>query len=177
MAEFEGDARPIQRAVRAIVRDMDGELMAAPRTLKAQIDEGSSTFWRMAQLVLLLGCVAVLLAVVGIYGVVSFAVTQRTREFGIRMALGATKTDIVRSVLGSGLRRIIAGLAVGLVLALACSEVLAQIVKDRQLALDTRDPITYIVVSLLLISAALAAMLRPAFRAAGSDAAQALRHD
>lgn len=177
MARFEGDARPIQRAVRSIVRNMDGELMAAPRTLQSVIDDGSSTFWRMAQLVLLLGCVAVLLAVLGIYGVVSFAVSQRTREFGIRMALGATKTDIVRSVLRSGVRPIIAGLAVGLMLALASSGALAQVVKDTQLALDTRDPITYIVVSLLLISAALAAMLRPAFRAAGSDAAQALRHD
>ena len=177
MARFEGDAGPIQRAIRSIVRDMDGELMAAARTLKSTIDERSSMFWRMAQLVLLLGCVAVLLAVVGIYGVVSFAVSQRTREFGIRMALGATKTDIVRSVLRSGVRPIIAGLAVGLILALAGSGALAQIVRDTQMAFDTRDPITYIVVSLLLISAALTAMLRPAFRAAGSDAAQVLRHD
>ena len=177
MARFEGDTRPIQRAVRSTVRNMDGELMAAPRTLQSVIDDGSSTFWRMAQLVLLLGCVAVLLAVVGIYGVVSFAVSQRTREFGIRMALGATKTDIVRSVLSSGVRPIIAGLGTGLMLALASSGTLAQVVKDTQLALDTRDPITYIVVSLLLISAALAAMLRPAFRAAGSDVAQSLRHD
>lgn len=177
MARFEGAARPIQRAVRRIVRDMDGELMAAPRTLQSVIDDGSSTFWRMAQLVLLLGCVAVLLAVVGIYGVVSFAVSQRTREFGIRMALGATKTDIVRSVLRSGVRPIVAGLAVGLVLALAASGALAQVVKDTQMALNTRDPITYIAVLLLLILAALAAMVRPALRAADSDAAQALRND
>ena len=177
MARFEGDARSIQRAVRSIIRDMDGQLMAAPRTLKSEIEDQAATFWRMAQLVLLLGCVAGLLAVVGIYGVVSFAVSQRTREFGIRMALGATKIDIVRSVLRSGARPIIAGLVVGIVLALAGSGALAQMVKDTQMAFDTRDPITYIAVSLLLILAALAAMLRPAFRAADSDAAQALRHD
>jgi hypothetical protein len=95
----------------------------------------------------------------------------------VKVELSSAIAALHGRVLGSGLRRIIAGLAVGLVLALACSEVLDQIVKDTQLALDTRDPITYIVVSLVLISAALAAMLRPAFRAGGSDAAQALRHD
>jgi len=80
-------------------------------------------------------------------------VAARRWEVAIRLSLGASRTGLLSS------------------------EALAQIVKDTQLALDTRDPITYAVVSLLLISAALAAMLRPAFRAAGSDAAQALRHD
>jgi ABC-type antimicrobial peptide transport system permease subunit len=166
MARFDGDAGTVKRAIRDILRSVGGELIAAPKTLQSEIDDRSAAFWRMAQLVLLLGCAAVLLAVIGIYGVVSFVVSQRTREFGIRVALGATKTDLVRSVLRPSVKPVIVGVAVGLGLALAGSGALARLVQDAQLGLDTRDPITYIAATSILIFAALAAMLRPAFRAA-----------
>ena len=175
MARFVGDALPIELAVRAAIRDMDREMMPTPLTLQGMIDNTAALFWKVAEMVLFLGAVAIVLAVVGIYGVVAFAVSRRTREMGIRIALGATRTDIVRSVLASSMRPIVLGLAAGLLLALAGSSVLSQALRQTPFALNVRDPVAYLAVSVLLASTAIAAMLGPARRAAKSDPAQALR--
>jgi len=145
-------ARPIQRAIRSIVRDMDGKLMAAPRTLQSDDRRAVPHVLEDGQLVLLLGCVAVL-QLRRIYGVVSFAVSQRTRESESAWRWARRKL-YCSFVLRSGVRPIIAGLAVGGYSA-GGSGALAEIVKDTQMAFDTRDPITYIVVSLLFDTAAL----------------------
>jgi ABC-type antimicrobial peptide transport system permease subunit len=136
------------------------------------VDDIVSRFWILIQLVLILGILAVLLAVVGIYGVVAFAVSRRTRELGIRVALGATHRDIIRFVLTSGMRPVFGGLLAGIALSVGASVVLSRVL----FGVHTWDPIVYLVVSMLLVTSALAAMCGPALRAAHADPMHALRH-
>lgn len=173
LVRFQGDAGAIQRAFANTIQDLDRESIGVPRTLRSMVDDMVSRFWVLIQLVLTLGILAVLLAVVGIYGVVVFAVSRRTQELGIRMALGATRRDIIRFVLTSGMRTVFGGLVAGLVLSLGGSLVLSRVLFGVQ----SWDPAVYSAVSLLLLASALAAMFGPALRAARSDPMLALRHD
>lgn len=175
LARYAGTSAGAEMAVRTLMREMDRELLPVPRTLQETIDNFAALFWRMAVVALSLGVLAVILAVVGIYGVVAFAVTRRTREMGIRMALGASRLSIIRSVILSAARPIVLGLAVGLALSVAGGAVLGQALRQMPFALDVRDPVAYGAVSLLLLFTALAAILGPAWRASRSDPARALR--
>ena len=103
--------------------------------------------------------------------------SRRTREFGIRMALGATTADIMSFVFLTGARSIVGGLVAGLLLALALSRVVAQLMTRAPFAVKTGDPIALAAVSALLVSAAVAAMFGPALRAARSDPMNVLRHE
>jgi hypothetical protein len=177
MVRFAGDAQPIERAVRDVIRGMDPEQFGVPRTLRWEIERQASKFWFLVELLLVLGGTAILLAVAGIYGVAAFAVNRRIKEFGIRMALGATKGDIFQFVLTSGLRPIVAGLIAGMLMTLTLSFAISRVLALLPGELALRDPIIYAVVAPMLGAAAIAAMFSPAFRAAGSDLAQSLRHD
>jgi putative ABC transport system permease protein len=115
--------------------------------------------------------IAVVLAIVGLYGVLAYAVAQQTREIGIRMALGAESSRLVRDVLGHGLRLMLVGVAAGLVLALALTRYLASLLFDVKPA----DPLTFIGVCAVLISAGLLASWLPARRAAAVDPMLSLR--
>ena len=114
---------------------------------------------------------ALLLAVVGIYGVVSYSVTQRTRELGVRMALGAAAADTLRLVLGRSMRLVAAGTACGLVASLAVTRVMSGLLYD----VSPLDPVVFVGVSLLLAGAGLVASLVPARRATRVDPIEALR--
>lgn len=173
LVRFRGDAVPIQRAFANAIRDLDRESIGVPRTLRSMVDDMVSKFWILIQLVLILGILAVLLAVVGIYGVVTFAVSRRTRELGIRMALGATRGDMIRFVLASAMRPVFSGLLAGLVLSFGGSLVLSRVL----FGVRSWDPAVYVDVSMLLVASALAAICGPAFRAAHSDPMHALRYD
>jgi putative ABC transport system permease protein len=116
---------------------------------------------------------SLLLAALGIFGVMSYAVSQRTREIGIRMALGAQRTAVLRLVVGEGARIAIAGLAIGLVVALA----LAQFIRSLLFEVSESDPVTFFAVALLLAAVALAACYVPARRAMRVDPLVALRHE
>jgi ABC-type antimicrobial peptide transport system permease subunit len=124
-----------------------------------------------------LGAVTILLAVVGIYGVVAFAVKQRTRELGIRVALGASGGRIVTLVLVSGLKPVGVGMMTGLLLALAASRVVERAFGNTGVPLDVTDPLTFLAGTLVLSAAAIAAMYGPARRAGRADPMQAIRHE
>jgi predicted permease len=128
---------------------------------------------------ILLGAFAVLallLASVGIYGVISYSVTQRAHEIGIRMALGAEKQNIFRMIIGQGLRLALAGLAIGIVAALVLVHLLVTFA-DLLYGVKSSDPLTFIAVSILLTAIAVLACYIPARRAIRVDPMVALRHE
>jgi ABC-type antimicrobial peptide transport system permease subunit len=115
--------------------------------------------------------VALLLAAIGIYGVIAFSVGQRTREFGIRMSLGARRLDVMNLVVGKGLLLAAAGIAVGLVGAFALTRVLSSLLYG----VNATDPVTFAAVTGLLAGVAIAASFMPAWRATRVDPVIALR--
>jgi putative ABC transport system permease protein len=117
--------------------------------------------------------VALLLASIGIYGVMAFAVTQRTQEIGIRMALGARKTDVLKMVVGNGMKLAFLGLAIGLV----ASWLLTRFISSLLFGVEPTDPLTFGAVSLCLLVAALLACYLPARRATKVDPLEALRYE
>lgn len=119
------------------------------------------------------GLVAVVLASVGLYGVMAFGVTQRTQEMGIRMALGARRSEIQGMVLKQGIGRVAVGLAIGLVLAFGLGFVL----RTFLFQIDPTDVATFVSVPFLLVTVAVLACIVPAQRAAGVDPIQALRYE
>ena len=114
-----------------------------------------------------------LMAIIGLYGVISYVATQRTQEIGVRMALGATRADILRLIAMEGIRLIVLGGALGLGSALAA----AQLLKSLTFHVGPRDPATYIAVVSLLGLVALVATLIPAQAAMRTDPGEALRHE
>jgi predicted permease len=119
------------------------------------------------------GSLALLLASIGIYGVVSYAVARRGQEIGIRMALGATRADVMLMMLHKALRPVIIGLSIGLLLAFELSRFLA----SELFRVEATDALTFSVVPLLMAAIAASAALLPSRRAARIDPALALRHD
>jgi len=179
LVRFVGDPRTLSRAVTASFVEMAPGASIATGTIQSYMDEPLGLLWSLQILIGILGVIALALSVIGIYGVVSFAVSRRTKEIGIRIALGAQKLDIVRSVLGNGARPIVFGLLTGLLLALAISPVLARVfqVARASFPVNVRDPLAYAGVTILMGLAALAGMLGPARRATRVDPMVALRYE
>jgi ABC-type antimicrobial peptide transport system permease subunit len=125
------------------------------------------------------GGLAVLLAALGIYGTIAYGVAQRTREIGIRLALGAERQDILGLVITQGMKRVIYGLGLGLLLALALTRVLVSSVFEVDLlyGVSASDPLTYALVGVFLIVVTLLACYLPARRAAKVDPMVALRYE
>src|SRR5713101_3750808 len=143
------------------------------RTLDEQIDRSLNTERMLAALSSSFGTLALLLSLVGLYGVMSFVVTQRTREIGIRLALGATRGSAIWLVLRDALVMIAAGTAI----ALPCVAALGRLVESQLFGVKPTDPIAITAATLLLTSAALGAALIPAYRASTVNPIDALRFD
>jgi putative ABC transport system permease protein len=168
------DPLALVSAAHSEMQKLDPELpMAAVATMDQLLADSLS---RSRFTMLLLGifaAVALLLAAVGIYGLIAYSVTQRTRELGIRIALGAQRRDVLRLVLAQGTRLTLLGLALGVLAALALSRLLATLL----FGITATDPLTFAGVAALLASVALAACFIPARRATRVDPLVALRYE
>ena len=161
-------------SVREAIHSLDPELpLAKVATLTTLVDDSLSQP-RFAMLLLAsFGVLALLLASIGMYGVISYSVMQRTQEIGIRIALGAERRKVFAMVLGQGARLAGLGIAIGLVAALGLTRIMASFL----FGVRPTDPLTFAAVSLLLVLIALLACYLPARRATRVDPMVALRHD
>ena len=170
------DPTNVTAAVRAEVANLDPSVLVnSAVTLRTIIEDSPSVFMRRfpALLVGVFAVLAVLLSAIGIYGVLSYLVTQRTREIGVRMALGAQRSSILRLLLGEGLRLGALGIAIGLVVAVGCTRLLGGLLFG---VLPT-DPAVLLAVTGLIGVVTLAACSIPARRATKVDPMVALRYE
>jgi putative ABC transport system permease protein len=169
-----GDPQSLVPSLRAEVRALDSNLPVFDVKTLGQVVDASLAYRRAtAVLMAAFACLAAALAAVGLYGVISYAVTQRTREIGIRVALGARPGDVLRLVLRQGGALVVAGVALGALLAFAATRAMQSLLYE----VSSADPAVFILVPLLLGAVALVACLVPARRAARVDPMVALRHE
>jgi ABC-type antimicrobial peptide transport system permease subunit len=157
--------------VRSQIAQLDPTVPVTTETLNEQISKLADRPRFETALLGFFALCGLLMAVIGLYGVIAFVATQRTQEIGVRMALGATRSDILRLISSEGVRLIALGGLVGLGAALGT----AQLLKSLLFNVGPRDPLPYAAVALLLATVALVATLIPAQRAASVDPMQALR--
>jgi predicted permease len=168
-----GDPAPFAAAIRNAVREVDSS--QAVHDLKPMQDLISASLAPRRFVVTLLGFFAatsLLLAAIGLYGVISYSVAQRTQEIGLRMALGAQRSDVLGLVVWQGLRLTLAGILLGLATALALTRVLA----NQLFGVSPSDPLTFAATAMALTLAALIASYLPAYRATRVDPLIALRY-
>ena len=162
------------QSIRTIIHNADPALpITYFRTLEEQVNRSLNTERMLAALSGSFGTLALLLSLVGLYGVMSFVVTQRTREIGIRLALGATRSATVWLVLRDALVMIAAGIAI----ALPCVWALGRLVESQLYDVKPTDPAMIAIATLILCSAALGAALIPARRASAVNPTEALRFE
>ena len=169
-----GEPIHLAPVVRSEIRALDKTVLVnGIATLESQLDQRVAERRFQTWLLALFSSLALLLAAVGIYGLMSYTVTQSTREFGIRMALGAQPRDLLRLVIGHGLMLSATGVVIGLVAAFALTRVLAGLL----FGVTATDPTTFIAAPLVLLLVALLACFVPARRATKVDPMVALRHE
>jgi ABC-type antimicrobial peptide transport system permease subunit len=148
-------------------------VISSPQTMN-EVIAGSLGQQRFSMILLgVFAAVALLLASLGIYGVISYLVGQRTHELGIRIALGAQRRDVFGLVLSQGMKMALAGVGLGLVVALGLTRVLTRMLYG----VSATDPMTFAVITVLLITVALLACFVPAWRATRVDPLVALRDE
>jgi hypothetical protein len=174
LARMKGNPAGQVEAVRkALQRVMPGQTYVTVLPLQEVIN-GQLRSWQVgATMFVAFGILALLVAAVGLYGVISYNVAQRTHELGVRIALGAQSYDVVRLVIGQGISFAMAGVAIGLAAALLVSRWIQPLLFQQ----SARDPVTYGFVGALLLAVALAASFAPALRATRADPNTALRSD
>jgi predicted permease len=167
-----GSLDPVVAAARREVARLDPQLpLYDVKTMDRALFEALASNRVITGLFAVFAAVALGLATVGLYGLISYSVAQRTREIGVRVALGARRADILRLVLGQGLRLAAGGLALGLVVGLGLSRVMA----SALVGVSATDPLTFTVVPAVLALVAVVATTLPARRAARTDPAVVLR--
>ena len=169
----DAETRSVSSAARAILQDLDPEIPPSFRTFQqvysAQL--GSRKF--NVILIGFFGITSLLLAMAGVFGVMAYSVSRRTREFGVRVALGATSGKVLGMVLGQGMRTILIGLAIGI----AGSFALTRTMSSLLFGVTATDPLTFAGVTILLVAVALLACYIPARRATKVDPMVALRYE
>jgi putative ABC transport system permease protein len=169
-----GRPETVIATVRGQVQSLDTNLaLTNVNTIGELLDQGLWAPRMGAALLTVFGAIALILAVVGVYGVLSYSVSQQTREIGIRMAMGAQSGRVLKLVVKQGMRLAIGGLALGLVAALATMRVLSTLL----FGVSAHDPLVFGGVVLILGTAAVLACYLPARRAARLDPLVALRYE
>jgi putative ABC transport system permease protein len=176
MAGGTGEAGSTLAGLRSMLRDLDPQLaLIQPQMLEEIVDQSPSVFLRRypSYLIGSFAALALILAMVGLYGIIAYSVSQRTRELGIRMALGAHPRDVVRLVLGEGSRLALLGVGAGLIAAIGLTRFLSSLL----FGVRAMDPVTFIGVAVLLVLVAAAACYLPARRATKVNPVVALRYE
>jgi len=169
----DADTRSVTAAARGILRELDPELPPSFQTFSEVYSASLRPRRFNVILIGFFGIVALLLATAGVFGVMAYAVNRRTHEIGVRLALGASSGNVLRMVLGEGMRTILIGVAIGIAGAL----LLTRTVQSLLFGVTSTDPLTFGGVTLLLVGAALVACLVPARRAMKVDPMTALRYE
>jgi ABC-type antimicrobial peptide transport system permease subunit len=168
------DPKAAESTIRRAMQAVDPNLVLGNLgTMHEQVEGNMNDQRVIAFLAASFGLLAVLMAAIGVYGVVAFSTAQRTREIGIRVAMGATRVEVVRMVLVEVTRLVAAGLAIGLPLCL----VLARTVRSEVFEISVYDPLTLSVAAALILTLALVGATLPARRAAKVDPMVALRYE
>lgn len=169
----DADTGMVTAAARGALYDLNPEIPAQFRTFPQIYAESLGS--RRFNLILIgsFGVVALLLATAGVFGVMAYSVSRRTREIGVRVALGARSSDVLAMILRQGMRTIVIGLAIGLAGSLALTRTMTSLL----FGVTATDPVTFAAVIALLIAAALLACYIPAWRAAKVDPVVALRYE
>ena len=181
MATFEvrtdGDPSLFVAGIRQAMHEVNSNLpLSNIRTQIEQADETLAMERMLAKLFTLFGLIAQQLAAIGLYGVMAYSVVQRTKEIGIRMALGADRANVLRMVLRQGMTLTLLGVGIGLVAAYVLTKYLESLT-EMLFGIEARDPWTFVAIGGLLIVVALAACLIPARRATRVDPLVALRYE
>ena len=172
---FLGDAKPLEDAVREAVKSLDPTQTIAPQTIWQSLEDQAEDMTALAHIILVMASIALVMAVTGVYGVLSFAVNQRTREFGIKMVLGASRAAIFRSVLLRALKNVAIGLVSGVALAEPAMLLFNRLLAGSPLPLHPFDATVFGVSAVLLATVSLLAMYLPASRAMRTDPMRTLR--
>jgi predicted permease len=175
---FSGDSQEVSQAVAVLLRENYPGAYVEIRTVQSWIEANMDGVLHLEVLLAILGGAAVTLATIGVYGVISFAVSRRIKEFGVRFALGARKSDIHDAVMKSSVRPIIAGVIAGESLALTGAWILSRALESNPfMPLMPNDPVAFTVAPIVVAAAALVAGYVPARRAMGEDPMVALRYE
>jgi putative ABC transport system permease protein len=169
----DADSASVASAARGILRELDPEIPSTFRTFSAVYSASLGSRKFNVILIGFFGFAALLLATIGVFGVMAYSVSRRTREIGVRVALGAARGDVLRMVLGQGLRTISIGVAIGMAGSLA----LTRTVESLLFGVTSADPLTFAAMTLLLMGSALLACYLPARRATKVDPMVALRYE
>jgi putative ABC transport system permease protein len=170
----DGDPKGLISAVRTAVRDLDSSLpLTQVRSMNEVLASAKSRPRFLTTLLGLFSATALVLAAVGLYGVISYSVTRRTTEFGVRIAMGASAGDVLGLVVGQGLRLALIGVMAGAVGALAVT----RLIRGLLFGISSFDPLTFIAMALMLIAVTVLACVIPARRAIKVDPLVALRYE
>jgi putative ABC transport system permease protein len=169
-----GSPEALLPAIRQKVREIDSQLaLANVRTMDQWVSNSASQPRLNTLLLSVFAFVALLIASIGIYGVLAYSVSQRTGELGLRMALGATSKSVLGIIVGEGMKVASIGIGAGLLGGLAVGRAVSSLV----FGVPVHDPATFAIIALVLTSVAFAACVIPAFRASRVDPLVALRHE
>jgi len=174
IVRFTGSSGALGQPLRSVVREIDGNaILSSVTTMKQQLSEQLSPRRFQTTLLTIFSLIALLLAGVGISGLLHYSVAQRTHEIGIRMALGAQRREVVRFVVKDGAKLVLAGLVTGAIAATAVT----QFIKSLLFGVTSTDPTTLVSVVILLMTVAFLACYVPARRAVRLDPIAALRYE